>query len=307
MPDASARPVPVNHPAYPAVNVDVAMELGLRSSEYDLAVERLGRVPTYLELNMFAVEWSEHCAYKYSRNTLRAFGEFKKAQDANALEGAGVVPLGDTGQGIVFKMESHNHPSYVEPFNGSATGVGGIIRDIISMGARPIAVLDSLRFGDIDGDTDIHIKNRFLFSGVVHGISSYGNCLGVPTVGGEITFHPCYNTNPLVNAMAIGVVELGNVAKSAAKGVGNPVVFFGSSTGRDGIHGATFASVEISEASEAKRPNVQVGDPFFGSGNASFEASRAQAATTSRCGRDPSTMLGIADSTPAPEVFPETS
>ena len=264
MPDASARPVPVNHPAYPAVNVDVAMELGLRSSEYDLAVERLGRVPTYLELNMFAVEWSEHCAYKYSRNTLRAFGAFKKAQDANALEGAGVVPLGNTGQGIVFKMESHNHPSYVEPFNGSATGVGGIIRDIISMGARPIAVLDSLRFGDIDGDTDIHIKNRFLFSGVVHGISSYGNCLGVPTVGGEITFHPCYNTNPLVNAMAIGVVELGNVAKSAAKGVGNPVVFFGSATGRDGIHGATFASVEISEASEAKRPNVQVGDPFFG-------------------------------------------
>ncbi|MFM2414069.1 MAG: hypothetical protein RJB05_1245, partial [Armatimonadota bacterium] len=158
MPDASARPVPVNHPAYPAVNVDVAMELGLRSSEYDLVLERLGRVPTYLELNMFAVEWSEHCAYKYSRNTLRAFGEFKKAQDANALEGAGVVPLGDTGQGIVFKMESHNHPSYVEPFNGSATGVGGIIRDIISMGARPIAVLDSLRFGDIDGDTDIHIK-----------------------------------------------------------------------------------------------------------------------------------------------------
>ena len=426
-------------------------EMGLNDSEYALIVETLGREPTYTEIGMYSVMWSEHCGYKYSRPVLKAFAEYKKAQETGALENAGVVPLGDTGYGVVFKMESHNHPSAVEPFQGAATGVGGILRDIFTMGARPVAILDSLRFGPIvkeneNTDDATITRNKYLFDGVVSGISHYTNCLageetfiwhdadglhkdtignfvethftsernfvhgcdtlsfdiktgsscwspisrvfrrrvtelltirtrenqcltvtpdhpmivgeigsnvlhhrvcfahalkkgdliyvfedinaaiteatncradrsrdeegnflplartlpithiervsvpegvfvydvevigthlfvtsggiithncvGVPNAGGEIYFHPCYNGNPLVNAMAVGVVKVDNIASAKAKGVGNPVLYVGSATGRDGIHGATFASVELSEESEAKRPNVQVGDPF---------------------------------------------
>ena len=240
----------------------VYREMGILDSEYALIVQTLGRTPTYTEIGMYSVMWSEHCGYKYSRPVLKAFGEYKKAQETGALENAGVVPLGDTGWGVAFKMESHNHPSAVEPYQGAATGVGGILRDIFTMGARPIASLNSLRFGPITGD-DPHVgRNRYLFEHVVKGVGDYGNCVGVPTVGGEIYFHPCYNGNPLVNAMSVGVVPLSGVASARASGVGNPVLYAGSATGRDGIHGATFASVELTEESEAKRPNVQVGDPF---------------------------------------------
>ena len=241
----------------PSIDPAVYREMGLIDSEYALIVETLGREPTYTEIGMYSVMWSEHCGYKYSRPVLKLFSEYKKAQESGALENAGVVPLGDSGYGIVFKMESHNHPSAVEPYQGAATGVGGILRDIFTMGARPIANLNSLRFGPL---TDA--RSRYLFEHVVAGIGGYGNCVGVPTVGGEIYFHPCYKGNPLVNAMSIGVVKLDGVTTAAAAGIGNPVLYVGSATGRDGIHGATFASVELTEKSEAKRPNVQVGDPF---------------------------------------------
>ena len=244
------------------VDPRIYREMGLTDSEFALIVQTLGRQPTYTEIGMYSVMWSEHCGYKYSRPVLKLFSEYKKAQETGALENAGVVPLGETGWGVVFKMESHNHPSAVEPFQGAATGVGGILRDIFTMGARPVASLNSLRFGPIDGDDPHATRNRYLFEHVVGGVGSYGNCVGVPTVGGEIYFHPCYNGNPLVNAMSVGIVRLDGVASARAEGVGNPVLYVGSATGRDGIHGATFASVELTEESEAKRPNVQVGDPF---------------------------------------------
>jgi phosphoribosylformylglycinamidine synthase subunit PurL len=237
-------------------------EMGLNDSEYAQIVAVLGREPNYTEIGMYSVMWSEHCGYKYSRPVLKAFAEYKKAQESGALENAGVVPLGETGWGVVFKMESHNHPSAVEPYQGAATGVGGILRDIFTMGARPVASLNSLRFGPITGDGPHVARNRYLFEHVVAGVGGYGNCVGVPTVGGEIYFHPCYNGNPLVNAMSAGVVRTDAIASAKAKGVGNPVLYVGSATGRDGIHGATFASVELTEESESKRPNVQVGDPF---------------------------------------------
>lgn len=240
----------------------VYREMGLNDSEYAQIVETLGREPNYTEIGMYAVMWSEHCGYKYSRPVLKAFAEYKKAQESGALENAGVVPLGDTGWGVVFKMESHNHPSAVEPYQGAVTGVGGILRDIFTMGARPVASLNSLRFGPITGEGAHVARNRYLFEHVVAGVGGYGNCVGVPTVGGEIYFHPCYNGNPLVNAMSVGVVRTDNLASAKAQGVGNPVLYVGSATGRDGIHGATFASVELTEESESKRPNVQVGDPF---------------------------------------------
>lgn len=232
-------------------------DMGLNDAEYEQVVGILKREPTFTELGMFAVMWSEHCGYKYSRPVLSLFKNYKEAQEQGALENAGVVPLDDT-YGIVFKVESHNHPSAVEPFQGAATGVGGILRDIFTMGARPIASLNSLRFGNLD---DAH--NRFLFEHVVAGIGHYGNCVGVPTVAGEVYFNESYNGNPLVNAMAVGVVERDKIASAAAKGVGNPVIYVGSSTGKDGIHGATFASVELGPDSESKRPNVQMGDPFM--------------------------------------------
>ena len=243
------------------INPEVYRSMGMNDAEYEQVVKILGHEPTETELGMYAVMWSEHCGYKYSRPVLALFKTYKEAQESGSLENAGVVPLDDK-IGIVFKMESHNHPSAVEPFQGAATGVGGILRDIFTMGARPIANLNSLRFGSIEGgDEDAH--NRFLFEHAVDGIAHYGNCVGVPTVAGEVVFHPTYSGNPLVNAMAVGVVELDKIASAAAHGVGNPVLYVGSSTGKDGIHGATFASVELGPDSESKRPNVQMGDPFM--------------------------------------------
>jgi len=229
--------------------------MGLTDEEYARILELLGREPNETELGMFAVMWSEHCGYKNSRPLLKLF----PTQGPRVLQGpgenAGVVDIGD-GQAVVFKMESHNHPSAIEPYQGAATGVGGIVRDIFAMGARPIACLDSLRFGDLK-----ERRTVYLFSGVVAGIAGYGNAIGVPTVGGEAFFSPSYQGNPLVNVMCVGLLE-GAPAKGAAAGVGNPVLLVGAKTGRDGIHGATFASEELGEASEERRPAVQVGDPF---------------------------------------------
>lgn len=235
---------------------EIYREMGLSDEEYGKVVGVLGRHPSYTEVGMYAVMWSEHCGYKYSRPVLRLFSKYKEALDGDGLENAGVLDIGD-GLGIVMKMETHNHPSAVEPFQGAATGVGGILRDIFTMGARPIACLNSLRFGSID---DPH--NRYLFENVVAGIAHYGNCVGVPTIGGEVVFDECYTGNCLVNAMSAGIVKTDEIASASAKGVGNSVMYVGSRTGRDGIHGATFASVELSEESESKKSNVQIGDPF---------------------------------------------
>ena len=238
-------------------SLQAAREMGLNEMEYRQILDTLKREPTLTELGMFSVMWSEHCGYKYSRPILALFKNYKEAQETGALENAGVIPLDDE-LGIVFKIESHNHPSAVEPFQGAATGVGGILRDIFTMGARPIANLNSLRFGPLDNP-----RNRYLFEHAVAGIGHYGNCVGVPTVAGEVYFHECYSGNPLVNAMSVGIVERKKIASAAAKGVGNPVIYVGSATGKDGIHGATFASAELNEDSESKRPNVQMGDPFM--------------------------------------------
>lgn len=236
--------------------------MGLNEGEYRLILELMGREPSLTELGMFAVMWSEHCGYKYSRPVLAAFKRYKEALEGKGFENAGVVDIGD-GWGVTMKVESHNHPSAVEPYQGAATGVGGIIRDILTMGARPIALLNSLRFGPIQGEKGANqSRNRYLFEHVVAGIAGYGNCVGVPTVGGEVDFHPGYSGNPLVNAMCVGIVRLDEITTAAAQGVGNPVLYLGSATGKDGIHGATFASTELDEASESKRPNVQIGDPF---------------------------------------------
>jgi phosphoribosylformylglycinamidine synthase len=240
---------------------EIYRRMGLNDLEYQQVEGILQREPTETELGMFAVMWSEHCGYKYSRPVLSLFKTYREAQEHGELENAGVVPLDDR-LGVVFKMESHNHPSAVEPFQGAATGVGGILRDIFTMGARPIACLNSLRFGPLTGVREA-ARNRYLFENVVEGIAHYGNCVGVPTVAGEVAFHRCYSGNPLVNAMAVGVVELNRVAHARAEGIGNAVLYVGSSTGRDGIHGATFASVELGPDTEARRPNVQMGDPFM--------------------------------------------
>lgn len=240
------------------VNTDTALELGLTAAEYQLILDKLGRVPSYTELGIFSVMWSEHCSYKNSILQLKTLPRSGGRLLVEAgEENAGLVDIGD-GYAIAFKIESHNHPSAVEPFQGAATGVGGILRDIFTMGARPIAALNSLRFGHLDND-----RTRYLFSGVVKGISHYGNCFGVPTVGGEVYFDNCYQDNPLVNAMAVGIVKTDQTASAAAEGVGNPVYIVGSSTGRDGIHGASLlASREFDEKTEDMRPTVQVGDPF---------------------------------------------
>jgi len=241
----------------PEVTLELAKEHGLTEEEYGWICERLGRTPTFTELGVFSVMWSEHCSYKNSIALLKTLPrEGGKLLVGAGEENAGLVDIGD-GLAIAFKIESHNHPSAVEPYQGAATGVGGILRDIFTMGARPIAALNSLRFGTLDDK-----RTRYLFEGVVKGIGDYGNSFGVPTVAGEVYFDECYKGNPLVNAMAIGLVKHNQTASATAKGDGNPVFIVGSATGRDGIHGATFASEEISEASEAKRPSVQVGDPF---------------------------------------------
>lgn len=232
-------------------------EMGLTDDEYALIVKMIGRKPNYTEIGLFSVMWSEHCSYKNSKPVLKKFPTEGKHVLQGPGEGAGIVDIGD-GQAVVFKIESHNHPSAIEPYQGAATGVGGIIRDVFSMGARPIALLNSLRFGDLQTP-----RVKYLFEQVVAGIAGYGNCIGIPTVGGEIYFDDCYAENPLVNAMCVGLIDHENMQKGLAKGVGNPVIYVGASTGRDGIHGATFASEELSDESEAKRPAVQVGDPFM--------------------------------------------
>lgn len=242
----------------PEVTDELVKEHGLSSEEYQMIQKILGRKPTYTELGIFSVMWSEHCSYKNSVKVLKTFpreGEHLLAKAGE--ENAGAVDIGD-GLVVIFKIESHNHPSAVEPYQGAATGVGGIMRDIFTMGARPIACLDSLRFGELSNP-----RVRYLFDGVVRGIGDYGNCFGVPTVAGEVYFEESYTGNPLVNAMCIGVVKVDQMATGSAKGKDNPVLLVGASTGRDGIHGVTFASEEISEKSEEKRPSVQIGDPFM--------------------------------------------
>jgi phosphoribosylformylglycinamidine synthase len=241
----------------PIVNLELALSHGLTAEEYERVCSILGRIPSYTELGIYSVMWSEHCSYKNSIALLKTLPRSGgKLLVSAGEENAGLVDIGD-GLAVAFKIESHNHPSAVEPYQGAATGVGGILRDIFTMGARPIAALNSLRFGNLED-----LRSRHLFKHVVKGIGDYGNSFGVPTVAGEVYFDPCYAGNPLVNAMAVGIVKHSEVASATAKGNGNSVILVGSSTGRDGIHGATFASEEISEKSEAKRPSVQVGDPF---------------------------------------------
>ncbi|WP_165322702.1 phosphoribosylformylglycinamidine synthase subunit PurL [Rhizorhabdus phycosphaerae] len=234
----------------------IVAEHGLSPEEYERILHAMGRAPNLTELGIFSVMWSEHCSYKSSRIHLKKLPTTGPQVICGPGENAGVVDIGD-GQAAIFKMESHNHPSYIEPYQGAATGVGGILRDVFTMGARPVANLNALRFGRPD-----HPKMRHLISGVVHGIGGYGNCVGVPTVGGEVNFHPAYDGNILVNAMTVGVADTDKIFYSAASGVGNPIVYVGSKTGRDGIHGATMASADFTEYSEEKRPTVQVGDPF---------------------------------------------
>lgn len=239
------------------VTRELALEHGLTEEEFERIKKILGRIPSFTELGIFSVMWSEHCSYKNSIQLLKTLPRSGGRLLVEAgEENAGLVDIGD-GLAVAFKIESHNHPSAVEPYQGAATGVGGIMRDIFTMGARPIACLDSLRFGSLDD-----ARTRYLFEGVVRGIGDYGNCLGIPTVAGEVYFDESYQDNPLINAMSVGLVDIKHVASAIAKGEGNAVMIVGSSTGKDGIHGATFASEEISEKSESKRPSVQVGDPF---------------------------------------------
>ncbi|MGE4409713.1 MAG: phosphoribosylformylglycinamidine synthase subunit PurL, partial [Sphingobium sp.] len=239
-----------------AITPEIIAEHGLSPEEYDRVLNALGREPNLTELGIFSVMWSEHCSYKSSRIHLKKLPTEGPQVICGPGGNAGVVDIGD-GQAAIFKMESHNHPSYIEPYQGAATGVGGILRDVFTMGARPIANMNALRFGRPD-----HPKMRHLISGVVRGIGGYGNCVGVPTVGGEVNFHAAYDGNILVNAMTVGVAETDKIFYSAASGIGNPIVYVGSKTGRDGIHGATMASADFGEDSEEKRPTVQVGDPF---------------------------------------------
>src|SRR5438132_1736875 len=266
--------------AITSVTPEMIREHGLTPDEFEKIKQLLGgREPTRTELGIFSVMWSEHCSYKSSRVHLKRLPTRSKIVLQGPGENAGIIDIGD-GWACAFKIESHNHPSFIEPFQGAATGVGGILRDIFTMGARPVAVMDSLRFGPITTDvgtglrpvqpgqrpgftqTEIH-KNHSILEGVVSGIASYGNCFGVPNLGGETKFEPCYSGNPLVNAFALGLVRKDQIFYAKASGEGNPVIYVGAKTGRDGIHGATMASEEFSEESEAKRPNVQVGDPFL--------------------------------------------
>jgi phosphoribosylformylglycinamidine synthase len=244
-----------------SITPDVVAAHQLTSSEYDKIVALLGREPTITELGIFSVMWSEHCSYKSTRVHLKKLPTESRHVLQGPGENAGIVDIGD-GVAIAFKIESHNHPSFIEPFQGAATGVGGILRDIFTMGARPIAVMDSIRFGKLD-DPETGDRNRRILEGVVSGIAHYGNCFGVPTVGGECVFEACYDGNPLVNVFALGVFRHDEIFYGVASGVGNPVIYVGAKTGRDGIHGASMASAEFTEESKQKRPNVQVGDPFM--------------------------------------------
>ncbi|WP_066249724.1 phosphoribosylformylglycinamidine synthase subunit PurL [Neobacillus drentensis] len=235
----------------------IYQQMGLSDEEFAMIENILGRTPNYTETGLFSVMWSEHCSYKNSKPILKKFPITGERVLQGPGEGAGIVDIGDE-QAVVFKIESHNHPSAIEPYQGAATGVGGIIRDVFSMGARPIAMLNSLRFGELDS-----ARVRYLFKEVVAGIAGYGNCIGIPTVGGEIGFDPCYEGNPLVNAMCVGLIDHKDIKKGQAHGEGNTVMYVGAKTGRDGIHGATFASEELTEQSSEDRPAVQVGDPFM--------------------------------------------
>ncbi len=240
----------------PAITPDLIQAHGLKPDEYDRILEIIGREPTFTELGIFSAMWNEHCSYKSSKKWLRTLPTEGPQVICGPGENAGIVDIGD-GQAVVFKMESHNHPSYIEPYQGAATGVGGILRDVFTMGARPIAAMNSLSFGEIG-----HHKTRQLVHGVVEGVGGYGNCFGVPTVGGEVRFDPAYNGNCLVNAFAAGLADADKIFYSAASGVGMPVVYLGAKTGRDGVGGATMASAEFDDTIEEKRPTVQVGDPF---------------------------------------------
>ena len=240
----------------PAITPELIEAHGLKPEEYDMILEIIGREPSFTELGIFSAMWNEHCSYKSSKKWLRTLPTEGPQVICGPGENAGVVGIGD-GQAVIFKMESHNHPSYIEPYQGAATGVGGILRDVFTMGARPIAAMNSLSFGEVD-----HPKTRQLVHGVVEGIGGYGNCFGVPTVGGEVRFDPAYNGNCLVNAFAAGLADADKIFYSAASGVGMPVVYLGAKTGRDGVGGATMASAEFDESIEEKRPTVQVGDPF---------------------------------------------
>ena len=240
----------------PDITPEIVAAHGLTPDEYDRILEIIGRVPSFTELGIFSAMWNEHCSYKSSKKWLRTLPTEGPQVICGPGENAGIVDIGD-GQAVVFKMESHNHPSYIEPYQGAATGVGGILRDVFTMGARPIAAMNALSFGELS-----HPKTRSLVNGVVAGIGGYGNCFGVPTVGGELRFHPAYNGNCLVNAFAAGLVDADRIFYSAASGVGMPVVYLGANTGRDGVGGATMASAEFDDTIEEKRPTVQVGDPF---------------------------------------------
>jgi phosphoribosylformylglycinamidine synthase len=251
-PVTAAEPFPGERPVTP----EVVREHNLNELEYERILAMLGRTPTLTELGVFSALWSEHCSYKHSKPILKKFPTEGPQVVQGPGENAGVLRLPD-GWAVAFKIESHNHPSAVEPYQGAATGVGGILRDVFTMGARPIAVLNSLRFGPLDVP-----RNRYLFAGVVRGVGDYGNCVGIPTLGGEVGFAPGYTGNPLVNAMCVGLLREDDLTRARAHGVGNVLIAMGSSTGRDGIHGASFASEELSEKSEARRPQVQVGDPF---------------------------------------------
>ncbi|HEU4453583.1 MAG TPA: phosphoribosylformylglycinamidine synthase subunit PurL, partial [Longimicrobium sp.] len=246
-------------PGDPAITDELVAEHGLSPEEWTLILQILGRTPTYTELGVFSAMWSEHCGYKNSKPLLRKLPTKAPWVLQGPGENAGVIDVGD-GLAVAFKIESHNHPSAVEPYQGAATGVGGILRDVFTMGARPIAMLNSLRFGEIDGAEADRV--RYLFAGVVKGIGDYGNCVGIPTVAGEVYFDAAYEGNPLVNAMCVGLLKHDELIRGVAAGVGNAIMAVGAKTGRDGIHGATFASAELTEESEAKRPQVQVGDPF---------------------------------------------
>ena len=245
-----------------AITPEIISKHGITPDEYERIKSILGREPNLTELGVFSVMWSEHCSYKNSKLELKKFPVTGPRVLVKAgEENAGVIDIGD-GWAIAFKMESHNHPSAIEPFQGAATGVGGIIRDIFTMGARPVFSMNSLRFGDIRGDSQQSATNRRLFAGVVNGIAHYGNCIGIPTIGGEVYFDDSYSGNPLVNVFCLGILKHEQIARGAAKGVGNPVFYVGAETGRDGLAGAAFASRELTEESKEDRPAVQVGDPF---------------------------------------------
>ncbi|MGB7190651.1 MAG: phosphoribosylformylglycinamidine synthase subunit PurL, partial [Acidobacteriaceae bacterium] len=249
-----------------AVTPELLAQHGITGEEYERILSALGRIPSLTELGIYSVMWSEHCSYKSSRVHLKRLPTRSERVVQGPGENAGIIDVGD-GWACAFKIESHNHPSYIEPYQGAATGVGGILRDIFTMNARPLAVMDSLSFGPIapDGETSPEVirKNHSIMEGVVSGVAGYGNCFGVPNLGGQTRFEPCYSGNPLVNAFALGLVRRDEIFYAKATGVGNPVIYVGAKTGRDGIHGATMASEEFKEGSEQKRPNVQMGDPFM--------------------------------------------